>query len=384
MKNNIMNFSECANCGACYNACPVNAINLIEQEPFYKIHIDKEKCISCGKCLNVCPWNNEEKRQHLKYAIGGWNNDQAVVAKSSSGGGFSSIAEIIMKQGGAVFGAVYSEDRKTVYFSSTDFKSLDEIRRSKYVESNPGLIYREIKKRLNLGRLVLFCGTPCQTAGLIRFLEKPYDNLITCDFACGGLPSHTLFSQYIDFLEKKYNSEVSSVNFRPKDWGWSRHSVRVTFKNGKQYKKLAILDPYFYSFVYGRTTIRENCLNCKFSNNHYSDIILADLWKWSSVSPLKNNDTGISLLLANSEKGKAILELLKKEQNFVELDLYEASYNCCNRESPDQSYLDKRTKFWNDVCKYGINKAAVNCGMEKGMNAYLRLLKTNISRMRKK
>ena len=44
----------CRGCIAhrCQNACPVNAITLVD----HKAVIDKKKCIKCGKCLNACPY----------------------------------------------------------------------------------------------------------------------------------------------------------------------------------------------------------------------------------------------------------------------------------------------------------------------------------------
>ena len=46
-----MNITEkCTGCMACYNACPFNAIEIIQNEKgFYEPHIIEEKCKKCKK-----------------------------------------------------------------------------------------------------------------------------------------------------------------------------------------------------------------------------------------------------------------------------------------------------------------------------------------------
>lgn len=376
MKNNISQFTECANCGACYNICPVDAIKAVKDNLFYELSINEEKCIDCGKCVKICPVNNVRKRQNLLCAVGGYHKNSDILAHSSSGGAFTAIAQAVLAEGGVVYGAVYSEDYKKVLFSSTDCCDIDRIRRSKYVESDLGLVFREIKQQLISGRQVMFCAAPCQVAGLKRFLEKEYENLLACDFACGGLPSHSIYNKYIENLEKKFQSKVINVNFRSKDYGWSTHSQNIKFENGKIYKKLAIIDEYFYAFIYGRVSIRENCITCKFANNHYSDIILADFWKYK-ISEMYNKN-GLSLILANSEKGLQTIEKLKLAMNLNQLDLNEAKYNCVDKTEPDSEYLMKRKNFYDEYNKNGLRIATIKAGMPNGIKEHIVSLKIKI------
>ena len=57
---NIISEDVCTGCGACNNCCPVDAIEMLEdQEGFKYPNIDMDKCISCGKCKKVCPMNGD-------------------------------------------------------------------------------------------------------------------------------------------------------------------------------------------------------------------------------------------------------------------------------------------------------------------------------------
>ena len=91
---------------------------------------------------------------------------------------------------------------------SSDEVTLDELQRSKYVQSHVGLAFRKIKKDLAGGRKVLFCGTPCQAAGLRAFLRRDYENLFLADFVCHGVPSVDLWRKHLDYLGIKNVSEI--------------------------------------------------------------------------------------------------------------------------------------------------------------------------------
>lgn len=372
--NNISQFSSCANCGACYNVCPKDAIRFKKDSIFYELSVDEDKCISCGKCVEVCPLNTFSPHLDLRVAYGGWSNDSEIVRRSSSGGGFTAIAGCVLKKNGVVYGAVFSDDYKEVIFKSTKEVTLDEIRRSKYVESQPMYVFRDIKNDLDAEKIVLFCGAPCQVAGLKRFLGKEYENLVTCDFACGGMASHKMFEDYLLQLEEKYHSTVKNVNFRPKLYGWSLHAIQIDFHNGKSYRNVGEFDPYMYSFIYGRTSIRENCFDCRFRDNHYSDVIIADFWKWNTISNLSNNEKGISLIIANSQRGEEIINSIRNDMTLQEIDIEEAAYNCSPNQSITKDHAAKIAGFIETYRQAGIEKAAAESGMTHGIEAKVQKL----------
>lgn len=324
---NISMFKDCANCGACYNTCSENAISVKKDELFYRPIVDSKKCVNCGMCVKVCPVNQNIVGQNAISAYAGWHKDDKIVMESSSGGAFFGLAQSILKVGGIVYGASYSNDCKTVEFKSTDDVILRQLQKSKYVESLVEFSFKDVQKNLNDGRRVLFCGTPCQVAGLKMFLKKESELLITCDFACGGLPSHKIYEDYVSWMEKKSHSEISHIDFRPKTYGWRRYAVRAQFRNGREYNRLGVEDPFVRSFLYGKYNVRDYCLKCKFSDHHVSDITIADFWLFKELSNFDDSQNGISLLLCNTSKGENAVSSIKDDYLLRELDVKTASYN---------------------------------------------------------
>ncbi len=346
--NNIGAFQKCSNCGACYNICPVDAISVNEGETFYRPVVDGTKCVDCGRCQAVCPVNTPQQGQNTVRAYAVVHNDERVVQSSSSGGVFRALADLILGQGGVVFGAAYTDEFRTVRIGSHEEVSLEQLQKSKYVESLVGDSFRTVKKQLEQGRAVLYCGAPCQIAGLKRFLGKEYDRLLTCDFSCGGMPSHKMYRQWLDWLERKLKAPVAGVDFRPKTFGWNPHAVKVSGKNGRVYSCLATEDAYFDCFVSKHISVRDYCLECEFAENHYADIILADFWKHRSVSKVTNGNKGISLVIANSEKGERAIEAISEQVALTVLDLEQASYNL-RKKQVAAGFGAKRAAFL-DAC----------------------------------
>lgn len=382
--NNVLDFNKCANCGACQNICPKDAIFVKKEDLFYKVDVNSDLCISCGLCKKVCPVNEPQVAQELSGAYSVINKNSKVVKQSSSGGFFSALAEYVIKQNGIVFAAAYSGDFTEVIYTNSDVASLDSLRRSKYVESLVELSFREIRKNLEENRLVLFCGAPCQVAGLRRFLGSDYENLITCDFSCGGFPSHKIFQNYLKELTKKFNCKsIEEVNFRPKDYGWTIHSIRVKFKKGKVYRGLLSTDPYFHSFISSGLSKREYCYNCSFSDNHYADFILADFWKYASFDGFSRNDKGISLILTNSKKAELFLQNVNNSLDIKQLDLNLAAYNIKKSTTSDKKMLD-REKFLIDFENSGIFEAAKFQGLLVDSDAFKAYCRARVSQLKNK
>lgn len=371
--------SECIGCHVCKSVCKFGAIKMNKDDAgFFYPTIDENLCTNCGICSKRCPVLKTDKRQNIISAYYGYSKDSDTVRKSSSGGAFSAIAETILQEDGIVWGAVFDKSSKRVVYMSTKETDLEQIRRSKYVECQVNDSFIKIKEQLDAGSKCLFCGTPCHTAALKTFLNKEYDNLLTCDFICGGVPSAQFLEEHLIHLEDKYRSKVESVNFRPKLYGWKEYSFMVEFENGSAYKNYAYLDTYFRGFISEGALLRDSCYSCKFRNNHYSDFILADFWGYKQVSQIKDNDTGLSLITVNSDKGAEFVRKLEKYMNIYEIPI---SYTDYNFKTNGRTCIEKKQKFLEAYKMNGFEKAA----LQQYMTGCLKFrLKKTIKRLLKR
>ncbi|MBO5852165.1 MAG: Coenzyme F420 hydrogenase/dehydrogenase, beta subunit C-terminal domain, partial [Clostridia bacterium] len=221
----IVDKSLCSGCSACLHICPKNSISMEpDKNGFLRPVIDETKCTNCGLCKKTCPVLNKKEQQEKNvqaYAV--INKDEGVRKDSSSGGVFTQIAKYVLSKNGVVFGALFDENFKVKHAYIESENDLIKLQKSKYVQSEIGVTYKEAKNFLDQGRFVLFTGTPCQIGGLQAYLKKPYDNLITQDFICHGVPSPKVWKKYID--KKKKVGNIKEVSFKDKRTGWNKYSI---------------------------------------------------------------------------------------------------------------------------------------------------------------
>lgn len=259
-----------------------------DNEGFLYPEVDREVCIDCGLCEKVCPVIHQgDKRKPLAvYAVK--HKDDKIRLSSSSGGAFTALAESVIDEDGVVFGAKFDEDW-SVFHDYTDTKEgLAAFRGSKYVQSRVGDSFKKAEYFLKAGRKVLFSGTPCQIAGLKRFLRKEYDNLLTVDFICHGVPSPGVWREYLkeetarqcggknSVLShpniKERDARIESISFRDKRLGWKKFSFALTLSvpNGHGAKNTVLLSESKYHNLFLKGFLRDlylrpSCHHCKIS-----------------------------------------------------------------------------------------------------------------------
>lgn len=307
----------CTGCSACKAVCPTSSITMQkDDEGFWRPVINTATCVKCKKCESVCPVlvkNNYLKKEQNYYAS--YCKTKNFRSEGSSGNVFGMLSRTLSKQNAVIYGAALSKDCRSLNTCSTlqtDFKSLQ---RSKYIESNMNETFANIKKDLDSGKTVLFTGTPCQIQAA-REVFKDAKNLYLCDFICHGVPSIKAYNSYLDILEKKKSSKVKEVIFRSKKIGWHLHCMYVTFENGTEYLKNEYEDLWFQSFQKNKN-LRLSCYSCKKVNNSAADITIGDYWEVKERENIDDDDTGISIVRINTEKGKLLFDQMTVENEDI-------------------------------------------------------------------
>lgn len=369
---------ECTGCAACANSCPNGALKMEDDKNGFSYpSIDKNYCINCKACYNSCPIVNKDKKEKRKYAdsnevinsivYSAWSKNDNTRFSSTSGGIFTELSYAIINEGGWVYGAAY-DDQLKVYHKGVNLKeSINELRQSKYVQSDIGFVYKDVKEKVK-NNVVLFVGTPCQVAGLYNYLGIDSKNLITVEFICYGVNSPKAYRKWIDELEENVGDSVKNIWFKYKEFGWkaSPYCTFIEYKNGKKVILNGNNNKYMVGYLRGNWYMRPSCSACKFMNEErVADITLGDFW---GIDRKYDDDRGTSLIMINTYKGKELFELSKEHIEYQQQDVSSISsgnphfykpikYN--RKEDAFLSELDNK-KFSKVVNKYQRRRNCIN------------------------
>lgn len=345
---NITEKPKCCGCAGCVNICAVKAITMkADHEGFLYPHVDEEKCTQCGLCDSVCPVINvkpETVIEQAAFLI--QHNDLDIRKESTSGGAFTAIAKNVLDKSGVVFGAGFNDDFVVVHQMVETIDGLKKFRNSKYVQSEIGETFTIAKHFLNEGRLVLFSGTPCQIEGLLQYLRKPFDNLITVDFVCRAVPSPLVWEKYKKMRSK--NRTIQSALFRDKNpYGYNYSQISMKFKDENIYFGVES-DPYLRAF-FDNISDRPSCYECRFKKRYRtSDITLWDCYNVHKFSKDFDEDGGTTRALVHSQKGKDIISAISGTCNILAIgpdDAVEGVYEI----GKSTDYNPKHVAFFEDI-----------------------------------
>ncbi len=342
---------DCCGCEACAQRCVHNAISMKrDKEGFLYPIIDPNKCTKCDICEKVCPVINQKLPSEPIKTYAAKNKDEIVRLQSSSGGIFTLLATKTINNRGVVFGAKFNEQWEVVHDSAETIDDLAKFRGSKYVQSRINDNYIKVEQFLKQGRQVLFSGTPCQIAGLKRYLIKEYQNLICVDIICHGVPSPMVWQKYKAQFEL---SDTSSISFRDKSNSWKSYEVVVS-KDQKEVVRETVGQNVYMKIFLSDLCLRPSCAICPAKDGKSkSDITIADFWGIQHIHPEFDDDKGCNLVLINSEKGIELFNSLdecdKIESDFNTAIKYNHSYFKSVSEPKYRKY------FFDNFDKYGFS-----------------------------
>lgn len=354
------NKTDCSGCGACARLCPKKAITMIsDEEGFLYPDIQPKQCVDCGICRQRCPFLREGhfKESGLSRFYVARHRSRTVLEQSTSGGAFTAVSDAVLQQGGVVYGADYDETFCVVHKRAETAAQRDRMRISKYVQSDLGEIFVQVKADLQSGRKVLFTGTPCQAAGLKSFLQGSplQQQLYVCDLICHSIPSPYIWEAYKALLEKENAGKLTHVQFRSKKDGWSRDNSNKGFLYSLDDETVLREDDRFYQLFFKVKAItRPSCSGCRFTDvQRASDVTIADYWGIEKYRPDWFDSLGVSLVMVNSERGAALLAQCREDLLFEERPAAE-SLREQQRLSRPGALPPERERFWEDFRQFGL------------------------------
>lgn len=345
---------DCCGCRTCEQVCPKGAIHMEADEcGFLYPQIDPEKCVDCGLCLEKCAFQSGYKKRKTfepYYGYGVRHKKKEVYMNSRSGGAFTALSNAVLAQSGVIYGAGFAPEDEPYFvkhISAQTKADRNKLRGSKYVQSDLGHVFSELKEKLEAGQSVLFSGTGCQVGALHAFLPREYENLYTIDIICHGVPSPRLWADFVHMREEEKAGKAQRAEFRnKKKCGWKAHKETVVI-NGTPYTSR------IYTKMFYGCNIRESCFQCPYANkNRPGDITLADFWGHEKAMPgMWDDDKGISLVLVNNPQGMKLWEAAKEEVDFVDVTGYPYRHGRLKKPMERPEAYDE---FWDDYKQEGF------------------------------
>lgn len=363
----IVEKEDCCGCNACSLICPKKCITMCEDAMGSKYpKVDNALCIQCGACLKVCPFLNPESPCSPIQCYASVIDNDEIRIKSSSGGIFYSMAHRVIECGGIVFGAVFNKKWEVEHVSVEDLEGIQRMMGSKYVQSDTQQTYAEVRRCIQSDRLVLFSGTPCQIAGLNHYLHKEYDNLITVEVICHGVPERGVWRDYLSSMFTQQKGErtggkkvlqpsinerdfkVNSVSFRDKKNGWKNFGFTLIYTSSTGNLENSCLtsakEALFEAFQQNKyinaflrnLSLRPSCYDCKAkSGKSHADITIGDFWGIEGTNIMLDDDKGISAIVCRTDKGMNFLRQCKN------LKFEECTYQDIKKSNPslDESVI---------------------------------------------
>lgn len=289
-----------------------------------------------------------------------FQHTDAVRAESTSGGVFTALSDVILQEGGWVAGAGYDEKLRVIHKLVNTVQGRNALRGSKYVQSILGDVPEQIRQILGEGVPVLFVGTPCQVQGVQRYLshrKADMSRFYCCDFICTGVTSPKIQQEYMRLLRGK--RQLIDYHYRSKKKGWGMHCEQPVYAERNQRFDPVLVFSNIQLF-HSHYTLRPSCYRCQFADlQRCADLTIGDCWGIDSCDPESNDKKGLSLVLVNTEKGRALMQCMAQQTEGIKIKEYKAEQLMQPRLKSPNECPPKRAQFWDFYQKHGLKAAMV-------------------------
>lgn len=302
------------------------------------------------------------------------------IDKTSTAGVATYLAEKCILEGGIVYGTVLASNQEVKFLRIDTITYIEKLKGSKYCQSNLNNTFQDVLVDLEMGKKVLFCGTPCQVKGLKKFLQlkkADTDNIFFIDLICHGVASPRFFSRWIKYCEQTNSSLIDELTFRDKRYGWKSQIWTTKYKNGVEEVETD-KQQVFKNLYYGGYILRPSCHSCKFTNkDRTGDITLGDFWNILDVDASFMSEAGVGLMFINSEKGESLLQLCKSHYEIEAVDS-----DLCRQPQLEHPPVPNsgRSIFWKDFQMLPFSKIVRKYSGLSLKNRLMRKIKSILQR----
>lgn len=341
MITKVLKNDLCTGCGLCQSIIAGHKVEVkLNNEGYYRpIILDEVTRDEFKIFRKVCPAlsiRKDKENAPINDAIWGEMyacyigaaTDDTIRDQASSGGAISAIL-IYLLESKMIDAVVHiGASTKQLYKNEVKIsKTVHDIVKNANSRYSPSAPLIDILNILTESDRFAFVGKPCDVAALKQYslINNIIDDKIKLfiSFFCAGVPSLNATKSIVESFNLEL-SKIKSLHYRKDGWPGS---FKVTDQNNNMYELtyneswMKRLGPH----------IQFRCKICADGIGEFADITCADAWSDFDEKgfPTFKNDTGRSLIIPRSKKGREILEdsiikghikIIKKINNLREID----------------------------------------------------------------
>lgn len=362
---NITTVEHCAGCLACQAVCPKKCISTTHDAIGHvQPVVDSDICIDCSLCAKICPEITPLELSPMQQVYAAWDKNEEARKKSSSGGLATLISQQVIKEGGVVYGSAFQPPLNITHTRCDSIEALEKLRGSKYVQSDTGGCWKQLRADIKEGKKVLFIGTPCQVAAARRICKES-EMLYTIDLICHGVPSMEMIKKSlpasIDY------AQIANITFRDS----TDFKIKILDNENKTIYTRPLHKDWYLKGFFTALFYRDSCYNCKYAKgDRIGDITLGDFWGVKESVINTDTDNGISAVCVNTDKGGRLVESIHTQANIVERDVAEVKKE--NKQLNHPSKKSIRTNLFKKLIRiFKFNTAVKLCLPEITIKSYI-------------